>query len=511
MNYTYIILLILLVIYIPFYIYVRKSEKMAALGIVPYGPLVMIKTKWGLKLMDRLSKHKKVWRFFGLASRVIALFLMVFIIGILVIDVFMLPNAIGKGGIGIEYALAIPGLNPMLPLVYGIIGLIIAMVIHELAHGIQTRANDMDVESSGILYGVVPLGAFVEPNDEQVKKCSRRARMDLYAAGIATNFIAAAVLFIVIFATLSGGLTSNYENNPAISNIVADSPASGTNMPATSVITGINDTTIASIDDLRNSIPEYGEYTIRYVYENKTLTASNVKLGVHISSVVTDSPADIGGLKKGCFLTSITANGIETKLGSSYAFSEFMNTTSNGEAVTVSFLDTNGTTHTSMVILGSGTNGIGYLGIVQSTSGFIFTTPGTMLQKATNPFYNCDTITECAMGAISYIGSPFSGYSPVPEATHWWYESNFLPNDIFWIVMSLLFWTFWLNLVLGVSNALPAIPFDGGFLFMGGIDFILEKLGVSSESREKKVNSITSVSTYITLMVLVVVMIVIIF
>ena len=57
MDLAYIILIILVIIYIPLYFYVRKSETMQYMGIVTYGPAVMIKTKWGLGLMDRLSKH----------------------------------------------------------------------------------------------------------------------------------------------------------------------------------------------------------------------------------------------------------------------------------------------------------------------------------------------------------------------------------------------------------------------------------------------------------------------
>ena len=120
MDLAYIILIILVIIYIPLYFYVRKSEKMHDMGIVPYGPAVMIKTKWGLGLMDRLSKHKKFWRAFGLISKIIALLLMISIVFVMVINMLLLPSAIGRGGIGIEYALAIPGLNPMLPLVYGV-------------------------------------------------------------------------------------------------------------------------------------------------------------------------------------------------------------------------------------------------------------------------------------------------------------------------------------------------------------------------------------------------------
>jgi len=509
MNTTYLALLILLIVYVPFYIYVRKSDKMAAHGIVPYGPLVMFKTKWGLKTMDRLSKHKRFWGIFGLISKVMSLILMIFIVMILVIDLILIPSAIGKGGVGIEYALAIPGLNPMLPLVYGVIGLIIAMVIHEMAHGIQTRANDMDVDSSGILYGVVPLGAFVEPNNEQVMKCSRKARMDLYSAGIATNFIASIVLFILMFACLSGGLTTEYGDNPAISAIVADSPGDLSDIPATAIIVNIDGNGVSSMDDLNDIVSEYRQYSLTYTYKNDTET-TDIMLGTYINGVVSDTPAS-KYLEKGMFILSmenVTQGGSVVTIGTNSQFTEFMSTTDPNDVVRI-------TTDTSIYpfeITLSENNGIGYLGVSTSLSGMTFTTPDKTLEGATNPFSNCDTVSSYALATMNYIGGPFAGYSPIPESTQWWFDSSFLPDDVFWIIISVIFWTFWLNLVLGISNALPAVPFDGGFLFMGGMDFILEKTGMrNTEKRENVVNRISSFVTYATLLILILVMVVVIF
>lgn len=512
MNVTYLALLILLVIYIPIYFYVRKSEWAKAKGIVPYGPLIMIKTRWGIKLMDRVGKYKRVWRVMGFISKVISLILMIYIVAILVIDLIMLPSMINNGGMGIEYALAIPGINPMLPLVYGWIGLIIAMVVHEFAHGVQTRANDMDVDSTGILYGVVPLGAFVEPNEEQVNKCSRRARMDLYAAGITTNFIVAMVLFIVMCASLTGGITSTYGDSPAISGVTTGSPGLEYGVPSTAVITYIDGTPVNNMDEFHDVIDHYGQYTLTYDYRDDKGVEVTMPMGTYIESVVSGSPADEAMIKKGAFIESITLDGVTTNIGSAVTFSNYMRSTDPNDVVTISIvrIDEGEEYRTSYIVKLGEKNGVGYLGLTTTTSGFGFTTPNTVISESINPFYGCTTIADYASGAISYVGSAFVGYSPIPEGTHWWFESNFMPNDVFWVFMSLVYWTFWLNLVLGISNALPAIPFDGGFLYMGGVDFILQKFGVKDDKREKYVDIITSATSYFMLAVLILVLLVII-
>jgi Zn-dependent protease len=46
----------------------------------------------------------------------------------------------------------------------------------------------------------------------------------------------------------------------------------------------------------------------------------------------------------------------------------------------------------------------------------------------------------------------------------------------FWVVANLLYWIFWLNMMVGIFNALPAIPLDGGFIFRDGFSWFIQKL-----------------------------------
>ncbi|MCD6227208.1 site-2 protease family protein, partial [Candidatus Micrarchaeota archaeon] len=65
----------------------------------------------------------------------------------------------------------IPGVS--IPLVEGIIALVCLLVVHEVSHGLLARAADVKLTSVGIaLLGVLPMGAFVEPDDEELEKRS---------------------------------------------------------------------------------------------------------------------------------------------------------------------------------------------------------------------------------------------------------------------------------------------------------------------------------------------------
>ena len=83
---------------------------------------------------------------------------------------------------------------------------------------------------------------------------------------------------------------------------------------------------------------------------------------------------------------------------------------------------------------------------------------------------------------------------PVPESVQWWYGDQ---SGLFWMAVTLLYWIFWINILLGISNALPAFPFDGGYVFLGWVDRVLEKMGQKDEeARAKKANEIAgNVST----------------
>ena len=175
MEPAYVVLIVLAVIYVPIWVWVwRCPEKAERYHLCKYGPCIRIKTQLGMTTMDRLARYPRFWRVFGFFSKVVSAVLFLMMMYMMVVALLAVPSRIAsESSIGIEYALAIPGLNPMLPLVYGVIALVVAMVVHELGHGIQARANGARVESSGLLYGVVPLGAFVEPNEEDMKAIMR--------------------------------------------------------------------------------------------------------------------------------------------------------------------------------------------------------------------------------------------------------------------------------------------------------------------------------------------------
>jgi hypothetical protein len=86
---------------------------------------------------------------------------------------------------GPQSLLLIPGLNPYLPILYGWLALVIALVVHEGMHGVLARRLGYTVKSSGIiLFLVLPIGAFVETDDKEIKTGRVRDVSRILAGGL---------------------------------------------------------------------------------------------------------------------------------------------------------------------------------------------------------------------------------------------------------------------------------------------------------------------------------------
>lgn len=83
----------------------------------------------------------------------------------------------------------------------------IAVLVHELAHGLMARAVGVRVKDSGlILLAFIP-GAFVEPDEEEIKRARMSSRAKIYSAGVAANVLVA-LAAILLISTLAGPLAS---------------------------------------------------------------------------------------------------------------------------------------------------------------------------------------------------------------------------------------------------------------------------------------------------------------
>ncbi|MCD6331405.1 MAG: site-2 protease family protein, partial [Thermoplasmata archaeon] len=155
------------------------------------------KTEKGKRFIDSVAK-KKLWKFYGNISIFICIVAMIFTTAIIIWNLIIAFKIPPQRAPSPRLILGIPGINPVIPIGYGILALAIAIVVHEISHGILARYGKIKVKSLGLLFLIVPIGAFVEPDEEQIKKTARKIRSRIFSAGPASNIVLAIVCILIL-------------------------------------------------------------------------------------------------------------------------------------------------------------------------------------------------------------------------------------------------------------------------------------------------------------------------
>lgn len=121
----------------------------------------------------------------------------------------------------------IPGSQIYVPFVYGLIALATVLVVHEFSHGIQAIGEKIPIKSIGLLLFAIIPGAFVEPDEEKLKKAKRSSKLRVYAAGSIAN-VTLALIALILLSLVSAGIPQFFEEDGiAVDRIVPDSPSEG--------------------------------------------------------------------------------------------------------------------------------------------------------------------------------------------------------------------------------------------------------------------------------------------
>jgi len=187
------------------------------LGFGLLGSLYLLKNKRSLKKCI----------FYQTLHTLISVFLVVFIAHVFSIHMFIISSILGTSFLMVcllfEKAISViinlfksqyvsPGVAPLLPKalgirlnntpfylqipLYALISLVVIIIIHEAFHGILCRLEKIKLKSYGLLFlGLIPMGAFVEPDEEDLNKKKSLQKNKMYAAGSMGNFI----LFLIAF------------------------------------------------------------------------------------------------------------------------------------------------------------------------------------------------------------------------------------------------------------------------------------------------------------------------
>jgi len=141
--------------------------------------------------------------------------------------------------------IGLPGINPLIPLWYGLLGLAIAIAVHELAHGITLAANRLPAKSAGLVLLGVPLGAFVEP-PEEFQNAKPSVKVKVFSAGPFANF-ATTLLTILLLSQLMAGVKP-VALGVGVVGVLQGSPAELANIKPGSIIVAVNESKVVDLE-----------------------------------------------------------------------------------------------------------------------------------------------------------------------------------------------------------------------------------------------------------------------
>ena len=177
------------------------------------GPITTLHTQRGRDFLEWLSGPKRFWRAWGNFGVGIALVVMVgsfLLVGFAGVQAVLdpQPTALNEP----RNVLAIPGVNQFLPLsaaVEIVAGLVIGLVVHEGGHGLMCRVEEIDIDSLGLAFlAFIPVGAFVEPDEDSRRRASRGGQTRMFAAGVTNNFAITVIAFALLFGPVAGSISA---------------------------------------------------------------------------------------------------------------------------------------------------------------------------------------------------------------------------------------------------------------------------------------------------------------
>ncbi len=191
---------------------------------------------------------------------------------------------------GVSYPAPIVGV----PFWYWIIGIFIIIFFHESMHGIFARLYNVKIKSYGLItFLVLPIGAFVDPDEKQLKKLSTLKKLRILSAGSFINIVLAMIFLIFLISFLptdffpEGLFPIFYETKGVIfSESVKDLPAYNVGLNGT--IYAINGKEVKTIQDLSRILndtepgSEIQVSTTKGIFTLKTISRPDDKSGSYI-------------------------------------------------------------------------------------------------------------------------------------------------------------------------------------------------------------------------------------
>ena len=442
------------------------------------GFILMIRTKKGRVILERVSKYRRFWRGFGEFSICLCFIVMIGVMFLLIFSAILSASSPPEDSIPAKDLLLIPGVTSFVPFWWPVIALIIAIVIHEYGHAIQARVHGMRAKSFGLLLlGPLPMGAFFEPEIQEMTRAPRRERLRIYAAAPSINIVATYFVILLLSCTASGFIAS--EPGLHAKGIIVDSGAEDAGLEPYEIIT--------HLDGIH--VPDYDSFSD---------IMSSKLAGDEMNLSVLSRKNEMGDRESREIIVTLTDQlDYYLSLGIPTSFKEDCENDEQCMEDYVKYLNENG--------IEQGNAFLGVSGISSGTSAV----DGYKLSSTEdlNPLVRTIIFV---FKPLELLGEPIrlEGHSmPLEERDLLESGDGFIASAIgttgMLAIFDFLFWFAWINFILGFANLIPMVPFDGGQITRDSTHSIIKFFGKNMNPLrvEKIANRVSGLSSIIILLI----------
>lgn len=523
-SYKIILIFYLFLIYWFIIVFLDRRGLLKRYNISSYGPILQIRAVRGERLLERLGTVRRFWRAYANIGTVLMIMAMAFMFFLVIngaFTTFMVrpePTELNEP----RNWLLIPGLNTFIPMCAWI-GFVVAMIVHELSHGILSIVERIKVKSMGLLLLVVPIGAFTEPDTEQLfgtpkgtgdkKVASAHERTRILSAGVMGNFVIAILAFLIFFGILFS-IQPVGENVLYVYNVANGSPAAEYGIEPRSFITAMDGEGRVSVEELNNRLEKGKAVSLTILDRNGDKKAIVVRgeanEGVTVVFVEKGKPAAKAGIKEGMTIIKMDNRSIRSYedflsfMNDTVAGEEIKVWTKRGEVFEIKLEESPYYANRGYLGVGVANCALGmtvlefptrtYLEYLRDIPRMLFKSPASLLLLMSLP------VLPLSMGGFSTFNPLLSHlYTPVGVA-------SVFGAGIFSIA-DVLFWIAWINFYVGLFNCLPMYPLDGYYVFKEVLNPML-RMGIKEEAKKELVLKTIAIITAVIIFLSIVFMLV---